>query len=328
MVYAKVANGFAVLTNKLRFQDRFLKLAPDKTYIFPTGFGFAFGLLSFILLVMAIGYGNNILYFFVFLLVSMGMTTSYLTNKNIESVKIDELKSTLLYAHENNMLVAHIDNQNKKNAALWDLEFRVEHLKKDIKEIHTLSEVEKTGYLTVNWIPERRGQVRAPRILMQSRFPFKLLRAWKYYHRPVEFLVFPERRGKENLVSLLGFQSNRDEMAKLENEGLFRDYREFQNSDSPARIDWKRSVKHQKHLVKNYEKSGDRKILIDWDMTASLPDFEDRISQMALWVDLCHQRNEMFSLRIKNFQTDYFASPSHYKTCMEKLALLSAKEVA
>ena len=29
----------------------------------------------------------------------------------------------------------------------------------------------------------------------------------------------------------------------------------------------------------------------------------------------------------KNFKTGYFASPSHYKLCMEKLALLNESEV-
>ncbi len=277
---------------------------------------------------MAIGYGNNILYFFVFLLVSMGMTTSWLTNKNVDSVRVQDLQSSFLFANEINILTAHVDNENKKNTPLWDVEFRVEYRIKKNAELHVLSELENVGYVTINWIPEKRGYHRSPRLLIQSRFPFKILRAWKYFHRTNELLVFPQRKGRESLKSLIGMQSSKDEAANLDNEGLFRDYREFQSSDSPARIDWKRSVKHQKHLLKNYEKSGDRKILIDWDMTASVLDIEERISQLALWIDLCHQQNEVFSLKIKNFKTDFFSSPSHYKSCLEKLALLTEKDVA
>lgn len=281
---------------------------------------------------MAIGYGNNILYFFVFFLVSMGLTTVWLTNKNVDSVRVTELQHSFLYAKEPNLVTAQIDNANKNETPVWDIEFRIEYKKAETAlnappEFTTLAELEKTGFVSLSWIPFKRGYVRAPRILIQSRFPFKLLRSWKYSHKANEYLVYPERKGKENLRSLLGLQSNKDEMANLDNEGLFRDYREFQNSDSPARIDWKRSVKHQKHLVKNYEKSGDRKILIDWEMTSGLADFEERISQMALWVHLCHEQNETFSIKIKNFQTDYFASPNHYKSCMEKLALLKETDV-
>jgi uncharacterized protein (DUF58 family) len=327
MVYAKVVNGYGAWINKRKFQGRFGELRPEKTYIFPTGFGFAFGTLSFILLVMAIGYGNNILYFFVFLLVSMGLTSVWLTNKNVDSVKVNDLQSSFLYAKENNLVTLHIENRNKKDSPLWDLEFRIEYKTKEPSEIAVLTEVDHVGFVSLNWIPEKRGYLRSPRILIQSRFPFKMLRAWRYSHKTNELLVFPRREGKENLKTLIGHQSNKDEMANLDNEGLFRDYREFQNSDSPARIDWKRSVKHQKHLIKNYEKSGDRKILIDWEMTSSIPDFEARISQLAYWIDLCHEQNELFSLKIKNFQTEYFASPSHYKSCMEKLALLTETDV-
>lgn len=276
---------------------------------------------------MAIGYGNNILYFFVFLLISMGLSTMRLTNNNVDFVRLTDLQMSYLFAQEPNLITAQIQNQSKKKSPIWDIEFRIEYRGKSGGELTPLAEVENVGYVSLSWAPEKRGYVRAPRILIQSSFPFKLLRSWKYSHKPNEYLVFPQRKGRENLKTLIGLQSNRDEMANLDNEGLFRDYREFQNSDSPARIDWKRSVKHQKHLVKNYEKSGDRKILIDWDMTPATDGFEERISQMAMWVDLCHEQNELFSLKIKNFQTDYRASPNHYKSCLEKLALLEEADV-
>ncbi len=320
-------NGLGRLRSKLRSRASFLKLGANKTYIFPTGFGFAFGLLSFILLVMAIGYGNNILYFFVFLLVSMGLSTAWLTNNNVEAVRIDDLKITHIFANEENAVLVKVDNASLKNNWIWDIDFRIEDEKYFDKNIYQLSEVEKTAEVVVKWKPGHRGLLRYPRLMMQSRFPFKILRAWKYDHKKSNLLVYPERKGSLTLANLVGMQENRDEAAKLENEGLFRDFREFQNSDSPSRIDWKRSIKHRKHLVKNLEKSGDRKILIDWDFTEDLGNFEERISQMALWVDLCYQKNEIYSLKIKNYQTDYFASLNHYKTCLEKLALLKTEDV-
>ena len=110
MVYDKVANGFVLLKNKLKFRGNSFRLKPDRTYIFPTGFGVAYGVLSFILLVMAIGYGNNIQYFFVFLLVSMGITIAWTTNKNIESLVVEDLKSNFIFAKEKN-----INTEEKRN---------------------------------------------------------------------------------------------------------------------------------------------------------------------------------------------------------------------
>lgn len=303
------------------------RLASGKTFIFPTGFGFAFGILSFILLVMAIGYGNNVLYFFVFLLVSMGLSTSWLTNNNIESVNVTDMTFDSLFANEKNTVMLKIDNKTPKKSAIFDVEMLVEHPLKTLNQSNTISEVETQGFLNLTWQPLQRGIVDYPRVMMQSRFPYKILRSWKYYLKAGTCLVYPERKGDANIRTLIGHQSQRDEAAKLESEGLFRDYREFQNSDSPNRIDWKRSVKHGKHLIKNYEQSGERKILIDWQMTDPSQSFESRVSQMALWVDLCHQQNENYSLRIEKQQIDYGTGLVHYKACLEKLALLDASDV-
>lgn len=322
------------MRSKLRFRDnltgRLAQLKPDKPYIFPSGFGFAFGVLSFILLVMAIGYGNNILYFFVFLLVSMGVTTSWLTNKNIELVKVTDVRAVNIFCDEINPISLQVSNPSAKQS-LWDIEFKIEYPAKTAQDKLSpetlVAEVQKEAWVSIQWVPGRRGLVRSPRIIMQSRFPFKLFRSWKYYHANHEILVYPKRAGKENLLGLIGHQSNKDEMSKADNEGLFRDYREFQTADSPARIDWKRSIKHRTHLVKNYEKSGERKILIDWEMTDTQDTIEDRISQLALWVDICNQKKESYSLKIKSFQTEYYSSANHYKNCMEKLALLTEDQV-
>lgn len=275
---------------------------------------------------MAIGYGNNILYFFVFLLVSMGMTTAWLTNKNIDLLRLKDIHNNLLFAKEVNQLRVQLENKSRK-IELWDIEIKNDDINNEIG-FKTISQVVHNESVVLDWVPAKRGYSVLPRLMIQSRFPFKLLRSWKYFEKNERVVIYPERKGAKNLQSLLGQQLSKDQMAKLENEGLFRDYREFQNSDSPSRIDWKRSVKHQKHLVKNYERSGDRKILIDWDMTAFTDDFEERISQMTVWVDSCYQLNESFSLKIKSYQTDYFTNAVHYKTCLEKLALLTQEDVA
>ncbi len=257
----------------------------------------------------------------------MGITIAWTTNKNIESLVIEDLKNHYVFAKEKNWLTAQLVNLNNKKINLWDLEFAAQYREKENNEIHKIEELQKKADLNVIWEPDKRGYNQSPRILVQSEFPFFLLRAWKYFEKPKKVLVFPERKGIKNLQFLLAAQTNKDEASKNDNEGLFRDYREFQNSDSPSRIDWKRSVKHRKHLVKNYEKSGERKILIEWSLTEGLGNFEDRLSQMTYWVDQCFQSNEFYSMKINDYQTDYKSDISHYKSCLEKLALLNEQEI-
>lgn len=273
---------------------------------------------------MAIGYGNNILYFFVFLLASMGMTGAWLTNKNVESTLITKIEADFLFANEKNSLQVHLQN-NYHRSPLWDIELPAEIIPNKLP-LSVVSEIQVAKNVSIQWVPASRGRTQIPRITIASRFPYKMLRAWKYYRQDDEVVVYPERKGSQGFKNLLGSQGQDESETKPEKEGLFRDYREFQRTDSPSRIDWKRSLKHQKHLVKNFETSSDRKILIDWDMTSG--PFEDRLSQLALWVDLCYKKNEIFSLKLLEWQTDYSGGITHYKNCLDKLALISPNELA
>ncbi len=282
---------------------------------------------------MAIGYANNLLYFFVFFLISMALTGMLVTNKNVDLFQIHRLQADHFFANTESRVDLLVSSRDHSKP-IWDIEvglIRKETFwmfnKNASHVMKLIEEVQFEKLVAFHWVPERRGRYSMPRLQIESKFPFRMLRAWKYYDETTEFFVYPERKGVEQIPTRFGSHSENESDAQAKDEGLFRDFREFQKSDPPQRIDWKRSLKHQKHLVKNFETSGDKKIYIDWEMTASLNGFEERISQIALWIDLCHRRKETYCLKIKKFETEYGSQNNHYKLCMEKLALLKEEEV-
>lgn len=282
---------------------------------------------------MAIGYANNLLYFFVFFLISMALTGMWITNKNVDFFQIHRLQADYFFANTDSQVGLMVSSR-KPDTPVWDIEISIAKntafwrpFKKNENYSLLIEEVQFEKLVVFQWRPERRGLYQMPRLQIESRFPFRMLRAWRYYDEPTEFYVFPERKGIDQVPTRSGNQSEKEAEAQAKDEGLFRDFREFQKSDPPQRIDWKRSLKHQKHLVKNFETSGDRKVFIDWEMTVSLNQFEDRISQMAHWVDLCHKRNETYAIKIKEFESGYGMQMAHYKTCMQRLATLQQNEV-
>lgn len=275
---------------------------------------------------MAIGYGNNILYFFVFLLISMGLTGAILTNKNIDAFNIKRIDFEWLFANEKNNLQIHIENKSKSES-LWDVEILSGAKDANSYEGKNISEVRKKVMVDIRWTPQQRGRVQIPRIMIQSRFPFKMLRSWKYFDEKSQVIVYPQRRGVTQIPQSIGTQKDKEQDKEQSTEGLFRDFRDYQNTDTPSRIDWKRSLKHQKHIVKNYEKGGEKKVLLDWEMTKSLGDIETRISQLALWVDICHKNHEVFCLQINNYNSLYSSGVLHYKSCLETLALLNERDL-
>lgn len=278
-----------------------------------------------ILLALAIGYMNNLLYVFVFLLISMALTSMWTTNQNVVSLELENLTANNVFANEENSITAWFKNKNQR-ASIWDLQAKIrfdsDERYQNIPQIKPF----QSEHISILWSPTTRGLLTIPYLHIQSRFPFRLLVSWKYVQKDVQVMVYPQRKGKNYLPQVAGSSAQDEANAVLDSEGFFRDYREFQRTDSPSRIAWKKSLKIQKHLVKNFESSGQKKVLIDWNMTKDLTDPEDRISQLALWIDVCHNNHSIYSLKIKDYQTTFASGLQHYKQCMQKLALLTPDE--
>ncbi len=252
----------------------------------------------------------------------MALSGMWLTNRNIELFEVIDLSANMVFAKQENQLQIQYQNLNLKSF-IWDIEILIENNKS--KNLHQIEElisgkIPRRSYIT--WSPAKRGLQQSPRLLIQSRFPFRMLRAWKYFQQESEFIIYPERKGLNQIPSPKILPNTDAKNNIQDNKGLFLDHREFQKTDSPKKIDWKVSLKHQKHFVKNFETGEEKKILIDWNMTNQILDFEDKISQLALWIDISHKKSEHYSLKINQDQTNYECNDSHYKKCMEKLALL------
>lgn len=282
--------------------------------------------MSFIMLALAIGYLNNLLYFFVFLLISMALTGMWLTNKNVDSVVVRQIEALDLFANESGLFLLHIENK-RPHIFLYDIQISWQK-NKEASEALILKEVHLGQNQYLSFRPQQRGWQNIPRVVIQSVFPFHMLRAWKYYETSEKILIFPERKGQSEFPRTEGgLFSDNNQRLQVESEGLFRDHRDFQKTDSPNRIDWRRSLKHQKHLVRNYESPAEQNIQFTWQQTAHLESFEERVSQLALWVDLAFRQNYLFSLKLQDEPTGFDRTNEHYRFCMRQLALLQPAEI-
>lgn len=271
----------------------------------------------------------------------MGLTTAVVTNKNIENLKPLRLETCDLFANEENKISIHFKSSSEPWSSYEVMASAPGIVQKNISEVKSRDTVE------LLWTPSHRGLTALPQLQFESTFPFRMLRAWKFFSSAQQVVIFPQRKGVSHIPEQGGGEGRGEDQKKSfteadqghgsnsgggaspesGNEGLFRDFREHQRTDSPSRIDWRRSLRLQKSVVKNYEKGGGRKLLIDWDQTAFLPDFEDRISQLALWLWLSEEKREMYSLKIKTVQTEFFCGQEHLRLCLRKLALLRESDL-
>lgn len=256
----------------------------------------------------------------------MALTGMLNTNQNIEAIQVIEFQNAFIFAGENNQISLRLQNKEGRRDT-FDLHLvLMSENKVDETVIECVKALQEIR-AQVTLRPSIRGLQKIPRLKIQSRFPFGMLRAWKYFESSGVITVFPQRKGQKDLPSTAGGTDQHEASSSSDTKGYFRDFRSYQKTDNPNRIDWKRSLKHQKHLVKNYEAEGEKKVLIDWNLTASDLHFEDRISQLALWIDESQKKRDLYSLRILSLQTDFELSLNHYKHCMQILALLQPQDV-
>ncbi|UXR65770.1 DUF58 domain-containing protein [Bdellovibrio bacteriovorus] len=308
-----------VVSGLSRFRKplQFLSKKKKRTYIMPSRFGVAFGAMALVLFFLAVGYANNLIYIFVFFLISVAVTGILLTNKNMDIVRVEGIESPELFAKEEGRV--RVDLENNSDIPAWEVE-AVFAKSKDLTERISLAPKSQES-LFLRFTPLSRGYISLPRITLQSVYPFGLLRAWKYAVSEQKILIFPQRRGD------VEFPVDSVSGEGMQQSGLFRDHRTFQSADPLSRIDWRASARRQELLVKNYEEPEKPALSFSWEQTAYLEDPESRISQLCLWVDQAAKQGYSYSLTVGSKEHGKNSGAAHRQECLKTLALLQTENL-
>lgn len=239
--------------------------------------------MAFILFAFALLSMNNLIYIFVFSFLGISLTSMGITNRNVDQVDIVSVKSEKCFAHEAGNIYVEIYNKSDKSTSR-NLRLRLSGLK-DVVSIKSMA-AQETRIVKLPWIPPRRGWLEIPRIILESDYPYGILRSWKVFREEQKVLVFPERKGESIFQSNAGgLQSGVDN---------FRDLREFRQGDSLRRVHWRASMKTQQLLVKNFEEESTHDFDLSWDQTQG--DIEMRLSQLSLWIDQAEMQKLKYRL--------------------------------
>lgn len=281
----------------------------------PTGFGLMFGGLGFFLLMAALGYANNLLYFFVFFLLSVAISAMVITDRNVHRVKIETCSAPPCFANETTQVQIELSNTGTQSSYL--IETKIGASTSTIESLTPA--IPSTA--NIEWTPSRRGWHTIPKLQIQSTYPFGLLRSWKVYKSSEKILVFPARIGSRD------FRQKESDSNLAREIGIFRELREYQKTDSPQRIDWRSSIKHQTLLTKNFDSDQTKSFTFTWDQIQHLEDFEARISQLCLWIDDCERAGVTYSLEVGGFLSGLSRGPAHLQKCLQFLAELTEEQV-
>ncbi len=285
-----------------------------RVYILPTRFGYAFALLTLVMLLAAMNYSNSMAFALTFLLIGLGLVAMHRTHANLVNVEVRPGPAAPVFAGEVAHFEVHVHNPARKTRYSVSVGW-------PRAAVATTADVaaENTAALKLPLAAAQRGWLPARVFAVSTEFPLGMFHAWTWLELEMSCLVYPRPAppGREPPPArgtggpLAGSRPGLDEFAGLRN---------YPRGDTPRSIHWKSFPKLQAPMVKQFQETMDREFWLDWD---ELPELvaESRLSQLARWVLESEGRHLSYGLRLPGTRIAPSRGATHQHACLKALAL-------
>jgi len=291
-----------------------------RVYIFLTRAGAGFTVLLISMLLGAVNYTNSMAYLMTFLLASLFMVSMLHTYRNLRGLVLTLHGADPVFAGDSAHFPLIVDNRRglerralRLRPARTPRTGAAPTLPLSLPADH----IEKSFFAMP--MPQR-GLHRLPPLVIESRFPLGLFRAWSYLDTAPACTVYPQPKGSAHLPpdsSLIsGYSAGR-----RPGTDDFSGFAAYRPGDSIRRIDWKALARGHDLMVKRFSGTGSRQLVLGWTDTAGLADLEARLSQLCRWVLAAEQAGLEYGLDMPGSRIPAAQGVQHRHLCLEALAL-------
>ena len=248
--------------------------------------GWIYIILIILLGIAAINTGNNLVYLITSFLLGVMGASGYFGKTNISNLKIELSMPNRIFANNKTLVYIHLKNK-KKFFPSFLLKVKSEYF----SEVFTYVDCENIATKTTVMVFPQRGFVNIDLIKISSKFPFNFFERYSYINTNLKFLIYPEPI-KKNFHYLKpengtkGFNDTQNVQGDNSNE--IHKIRNFLQGDNFKFIHWKLSAKYDKLMVKEYLKTKDETLLIDF---YKLPIKNIELKLSALTYLIIHNKN-------------------------------------
>jgi uncharacterized protein (DUF58 family) len=296
-----------------------------RVYILPTTPGLAFAAAVLVLLIGSINYNLQLGYLLTFLVASMAVVGMHHTHSNLAQIVLRGVRVESVFAGD--VAAFEIIASNPTTVDRFALRFsfgsvaprRVFRRAPSAPAVSI--ELPARGMRTVK-VPlaaPTRGRLQAPRITIETRFPFGLWRSWAYLTPALTAVVYPAP--EEDAPPLPVAAGGGGDGAGMSSSGDdFAGVRPYQPGDAQKLIAWRLAAHSDDLSVKQFEAEGGGELMLDFDSLPPSMGLEARLSRLARWVldaDAAHAR---FGLRLPDAKIDVDGGASHRDRCLTALA--------
>ena len=284
-------------------------LSQKNIYIFPTSEGFAFLALLILMFLTAINYQNSLVYLLTFFLVVVFFISIWMCFLNMSGLAIAAESSGSCF--EGQLAPYRINLEAKKGTPLGlSVGFNKENMK--YVDFSLSAQV-----VTINLDGLKRGRHIVPRLRLESRYPFGLIRSWTWLKLESFVFVYPKKVQAARVSSAIN-QHTAKAAVKLSDS--LDNIKPYQAGDSSQRILWKKYAATDTLLIRTQERAQTNSMWLTLEDYESV-NIEEKLTHLSFDVCFYSLSKHSFGLDLPGLIIPIGVGQVHQRKCLEALSL-------
>ena len=283
-------------------------------FILPTRQGFYFALVIAAMVLAGINYQNSLVFALAFLLASLFMVGMLHTFRNLSGLTLMAGGARPAFAGDDaefTVILKRLGERTHESLLIgWDKNLLAQADLVDRLECRTRAFVAAPS----------RGRLNPGRLLIETRFPLGLFRAWSWIDLNQTALVYPRPVAGGEVPGSLTTSQEEGELILKDGAEDFYGLREYQPGDSIRHIAWRAYARSENLMTKQYAAYADRRIWLDWEHFPGLG-AEARLSRLCHWVLHFSATGDEFGMRLPGLEIAPGRGDLHRDKVLKTLAL-------
>jgi len=298
-------------------------LTHRNVYIVPTKAGLLYGFTLAVLLVASINYQLNLGYVLTFLLAGSALVSMHMTHGTLRGLTLHLRPVHPVFAGDTATLEAVLSSADR---ARYGMGLRLRSLDASTLS-HTDVPAGDQAVLHIGFVPGGRGRHALPGLVVETRFPLGLFRAWSVWHPAMSVLVYPRPERPASALPAARGVSGGPGRARVTSGGEFEGVRPYRRGDPPKTIAWKQTAKTLagggELVSRDHHSHTQQQLWLDWHSCGGA-NAEARLSRLAAWIVEAERRDAAWGLSLPACELPMGQGDAHRQRGLEALALWTA----
>lgn len=284
-----------------------------RIYILPTVHGLLFLVILFAMLLGSINYNNNLGFLLVFLLGSITLVSMIHTYRNLLGMEVLSVSVEPVFAGRTALFRCLVRSESGHRRAIG---FVMEKNEPVIENIS--AQTDET--VTVKFPTRYRGILRPGRLIVWTRYPLGLFRAWTVVLPDISCVVYP-RPLAGSFQSSGGHDGDESDVNSIKGgTDDFFGLKPYQPGDPVGKISWKSFSRGLGVFIKEFAGNSGASVMLDYDALGDA-NREHKLSRLADMVLKAHNMNVEYGLLLPGRTIAPDKGERHRHACLKALAL-------